>query len=411
MHKKQQHIYVGVDLHKQQHVAVVINCWNERLATIQFDNKPSAYPSLLELVNRYVQEGITPVFGLEDIGGFGRALAIFLKDQGQMVKEVNTTLSSAKRKAHPNVKKNDAWDAECVAKVLLDELERLPDANPQDRYWAIAQLVGRRNHIVQGLVSVKNQLHVQLSYHYPSYRKFFTAIDGKTALAFWETYPAPHLLENVTSEQLREFLVKPSNYACSTKHTEKILAFVLEDGDTKRSFQEYRNFLIQSHVREIQERQKELDKIDEHLHVLMKGMGLQLHTMHGIEMVTAAAFVAEIGDIQRFSHPDKLARAAGVAPVHFSTGGNGKDKKSRQGNRALHALFYSLAVRQIQVTKGTKKPLNPIFYEFYQRKIKEGKSKVQAIICVMRRLVNIIYGMMKHKTAYRVPVLSQEKVG
>jgi len=47
-----------------------------------------------------------------------------------------------------------------------------------------------------------------------------------------------------------------------------------------------------------------------------------------------------------------------------------------------------------------KKTNQPIFYEYYQRKINEGKTKTQALVCIMRRLVNIIFGMMKTK---RVP--------
>ncbi|GBG07984.1 putative IS110 family transposase [Paenibacillus agaridevorans] len=44
---------------------------------------------------------------------------------------------------------------------------------------------------------------------------------------------------------------------------------------------------------------------------------------------------------------------------------------------------------------------NPLFYEFYGRKLAEGKTKKQALIYVMRRVVNIIYSMMKNKTEYR----------
>jgi hypothetical protein len=40
---------------------------------------------------------------------------------------------------------------------------------------------------------------------------------------------------------------------------------------------------------------------------------------------------------------------------------------------------------------------NPLFYEFYQRKLSEGKMKEQVLICIMKRLVNIIYSMMKNK--------------
>jgi hypothetical protein len=63
-------------------------------------------------------------------------------------------------------------------------------------------------------------------------------------------------------------------------------------------------------------------------------------------------------------------------------------------------LFYFLAVSMVSVsTKG--KPYNPIFRAYFLRKVSEGKTKSQALVCIMRRLVNIVYGMMKNKTEYR----------
>ncbi|ULO05661.1 transposase [Paenibacillus sp. 19GGS1-52] len=68
------------------------------------------------------------------------------------------------------------------------------------------------------------------------------------------------------------------------------------------------------------------------------------------------------------------ARFAGIAPILFSSGGKGKNQASGQGNRVLNSIFHNLAVQQIQVAKGiNKKQRNPLFYEFYQRKIAEGK--------------------------------------
>lgn len=84
-------------------------------------------------------------------------------------------------------------------------------------------------------------------------------------------------------------------------------------------------------------------------------------------------------------------------------GGKETYHKSQQGNRNLHHIFYNLAVQQVQVSKGSKTPRNPAFYEYYQKKQSEGKTNKQSLISIMRRLVNIIYGMMKNKTAYVMP--------
>lgn len=410
MHNRQNYLYVGVDLHKEHHTAVIINCWQEKLGEIQFDNKPSAFSKFLLEVETYVSAGITVVFGLEDVGGYGRALAKYLVDHEQVVKEVNPALSFLERKSHVTTQKSDSWDAECVARRLINKLNQLPDAKPNDLFWSIQQLVSRRNALVKAQRALKNQLHIQLNHHYPSYKKFFSELDGKTALAFWQQYPSPFCLEGANIKQLTAFLLDVSNNTCSVKKASDILKLVKEDGQTMKEYQETRDFLVRSIVRDIEFKKKEMKYIERELKRLVNLLDYQLETMPGIELVTASALIAEIGDVRRFPNANKLARFAGIAPVYFGSGGKGKTHKSKQGNRALHALFYNLAVQQVQVAKGSKLPRNPVFHAYYQKKLKEGKTKGQALVCIMRRLVNIVYGMMKYKTAYELPVVEEKEV-
>jgi transposase len=408
--RRDKHIYIGIDLHKFQHTAVILDCWFEKLGEVTFENKPSAFPSLLEYVNGFLTEDITPVFGLEDVGGYGRDLALYLKEKGHIVKFVNSSLSNAERNSYAMTQKHDSWDAQCVANVLIRQLPYLPDAIPSDMYWMIAQLVGRRNALVKSQTALKNQLHLQLSFHYPSYKKFFSKVDGQTALAFWERYPSPAHLKGETVESLRTFLLKASHKSCSIRKAKQILSLIQADGEIKREYQTTSDFIIQSMVRDIRFKKQEIKKVDKELKALIKPLGMQLETMPGINTVTASAFIAEIGDIHRFSHSDKLARYAGIAPVRMGSGGKETIQKSKQGNRELYNIFYNLAVQQIHICKGSKTPRNPVFYEYYQKKLAEGKTKQQALICIMRRLVNIIYGMMKNKTAYIVPDIPNSKV-
>lgn len=401
-HYKQTYIYVGMDLHKAQHTAVIINCWNERLGEIQIENKPSAFDELMKFVKKHTPKGLTPVYGLEDTGGNGRSIAVHLVENKQIVKEVNSALSYSERMSNATTQKSDSWDAFCIAKVLLARLNELPDANPQDIYWTLGQVVARLNSIVKHAAMLKNQLHQQLSYHYPSYKKFFCDIDGKAALAFWEKYPAPHHLALVGAEELDESLRKASHNTCSTRKAAAILELVKEDGATKRNLQEQRDFLVVNMVHDMRRSRELIKEIEEQLRHLLAMTDYKLESKDGISTVTAAELIAEIGDINRFANADKLACFAGIAPKFFGSGGKGKHEASGQGNRVLNCIFHNLAVQQIQVAKGSnKKQRNPLMYEFYQRKLVEGKTKKQALICVMRRLVNIIYSMMKNKTEYR----------
>lgn len=124
--------------------------------------------------------------------------------------------------------------------------------------------------------------------------------------------------------------------------------------------------------------------------------------MPEIDLVTAANILAEIGNIERFPNAKKLAKFAGIAPVNFSFAGKGKDVCPKQGNCRLQAIFYFLAIQMVQVSPGGV-PRNPAFREYFLKKLKEGKSKPQALICIARRLVNIVCGMLKNHTEYREP--------
>jgi transposase len=247
-----KYIFVGVDLHKRHHTAVIMNFYNEKLGEVKFNNTPATFPELLAEVKKYLKKGMTPVYGLEDTGGYGRSLAVFLKEKRLTVKEVNPAMASEHRKKRASVEKNDSWDAECVARVLKDEFYRLPDAHPMDIYWAIGQLVTARRGLVKDCTSHIRRLHQHLGYAYPSYGKFFSEVEGKTALAFWNKYPAPHHLVNVTVDELAAFLREYSNNGLSTKKAECILSLIAKDGIEPLEFQSSHDVNMQSTVATIQ---------------------------------------------------------------------------------------------------------------------------------------------------------------
>lgn len=404
MHKKQNNIYIGLDLHKLTHTAVIINCWNEKLGEITFKNIPDEFIKLIFEVTKHNKENLTPVFGLENAGSYGRKLAVYLLEKGYMVKDINPALSSMQRKSAPTTKKNDSFDALCVVRVLLDRLDELPDARNQDLFWTHTQLVNKRESLLDSIIVLKNQLQEQLSHAYSSSKKYFTLIDTNTALTFWDNYPSPRHLENVNVDDLAGQLRKTSHNNCSTKKAQHILDMVAkEKNNVVTEYQAQRDFIVKSIIRDMRQRKEELQTVNAEIKEIMKHMGYKLETMPGIDNVYAAKLIAEIGDIKRFPNADKLARYAGIAPVCFSSAGKGRDHKSKQGNRKLDGIFHFLAVQMIQTAAKSRIPRNPVFLAYYKKKISEGKTKQQALVCIKRRLVNIIYGMLKNKTEYIAP--------
>ncbi|HEX3029389.1 MAG TPA: transposase, partial [Clostridia bacterium] len=167
-----------------------------------------------------------------------------------------------------------------------------------------------------------------------------------------------------------------------------------------KDYQSERDFIVKNIVKEIRHNKELIVEIDDELRKLLPLTGYKLQTMPGIDLVTEAQLISEIGDINRFPDSDKLARFMGLAPVQFSSAGKGKDERCRNGNRALNAMFHFLAIQMVAISPSGK-PRHPVFREYFEQKVQEGKNKPQALVCVARRLVRIIYGMMKTKTEYR----------
>lgn len=100
------------------------------------------------------------------------------------MKDVNPALSYAYRKSVPQYKKNDSYDAQCVARVAINELNKLPDAMSEDMYWTLSQLVNRRANLKTHHIRLKNQLHEQVCVAYPSYKQFFRILADQQHFIF-----------------------------------------------------------------------------------------------------------------------------------------------------------------------------------------------------------------------------------
>jgi len=408
-HPKMYYTYVGVDSHKNTHTAVFINCFFEKIGELNFRNYPSDFETFLKRAQAHKPEGGTLMFGMEDCASFGLMLTKFLVNKGQSVKHVNALLVARERKNRNISEKSDAIDAECAARVLLSKFGELPEAKPDDTYWVLRSLVARRLLLVRHRSATKNYLHSLLIHQYPNYRDYFENIDCKTSLAFLERYPSPATLVDTTADELAAFLEIPSNNRFSVPKAKEILANL---PDISVQFQEVRDSVVQSAVRQVAFCAKEIDRIEESLTVFLKNFNCTLSSMAGIDTVTAAQLRSCIGDINRFATPAKLARYAGIAPVNYGSGKKDLQFANHRGNRELNSIFFWLAVRLSIPLGGNRHIVNSFFYHYYNRKLSEGKTKRQALKCVERRLVNIIWTMLTNSEEYvNPPVLELSKDG
>lgn len=119
-----------------------------------------------------------------------------------------------------------------------------------------------------------------------------------------------------------------------------------------------------------------------------------LQSIPGIGPVCAAALVAYIGDIDRFSSPKKLVAYIGLdCRVHESgTSVHGKGFLTKRGNPMLRSLLFNAAF--------VARRYNPALQAFFEKKRKEGKHYTSAMCAVERKLVHLIHAVWKRGTPF-----------
>ncbi len=125
-------------------------------------------------------------------------------------------------------------------------------------------------------------------------------------------------------------------------------------------------------------------------------------SMPGIGPLLGAEFLAATaGDRSRFSTPDRLASLAGVAPVPRDSGQvSGNLRRPRRYHRGLQRVFYTSALISIRSCEESRR--------FYERKRAEGKRRIQAVLALARRRVNVLWALIRDGKNYEhaLPVTS-----
>ena len=119
-----------------------------------------------------------------------------------------------------------------------------------------------------------------------------------------------------------------------------------------------------------------------------------LASIPGIGKATIAAILSELDDLKRFKHVRELVAFIGLAPKEALSGSpiKGKPRLCKTGNARLRKALYMPALVSIRY--------NPLMIAFYQRLKEKGKNGKVIVCAVMRKLVHVIFGVLKSGKKY-----------
>lgn len=141
-------------------------------------------------------------------------------------------------------------------------------------------------------------------------------------------------------------------------------------------------------IEEIEEVKK---KIHDHINQYpdLREKSKLLETIPGVGKATISQVLAFIGNVEDFKNAKQLAAFVGLNPKQRQSGTSvsGRTRLSKIGNSNLRKAFYMPAI--------VAKKHNPIMKKFSDHLEKVGKPRMLIIGAVMRKLVHIIYGVLK----------------
>lgn len=121
----------------------------------------------------------------------------------------------------------------------------------------------------------------------------------------------------------------------------------------------------------------------------LKTKGDLLRSIPGIGEATIAAILAELALFEKCDRVQRVVAFIGLAPKEFTSGSSikGKPRLSKMGSARMRKALYMPALVAMQY--------NPIIIRFAERLRKNGKNGKVIVCAVMRKLVHIIFGVLK----------------
>ena len=346
-------LYVGVDVHKDTHTAVGLSPFGEKLFEMTIGNYQKDFATLAKKVES-AKGSLSPYFGLEDCHGYGERLAAYIGERYPLV-QVSSVLVERDRQNQTHPEKSDSLDGQGGAEVMIRKIDALPVytlTEETKKAKQLKELSLDREYLVEERTRLKNHLHMLLHRIWNTeYRTVFKDPFSLKALKHW----------------LR---ARPS---CDP--------FLLRVMRRKA-----KRLVVLFH---------EVNELEKEMQTLLDHGGYTIQTASGCGVAVAAAIVGEVGDIARFKSPGSLAKYAGCAPSECSSGKTKRFRKTKGGNRRLNCAFHRMALSQISRSGNDKARA------YFKRKVSEGKNKSQALVCLRRQMVPIVWMMLKYKTEYR----------
>ena len=387
-------IVVGIDVAKDKHDCFIMNSEGEVLFNaFVIQNNREGFDSLYEKICLVADDFTKVKVGLEATGHYSYNILGYLLDKGLPTYVINPLHTNLYRKSLSLRKtKTDKVDARTIAAMLLSDVNLKSYSNTLYHNEELKSLTRYRFDKVKERAKLKTSVARLVNILFPELEKLVSTLHIASVYELLSQYPSAKKIAYAHLTKLTNLLSTASKGRYGKEKAEEIrnVAKISIGSDMPAKSLELKHT-----IKLIREIDAEIEEIEFHIEIIMDEINSPILTIPGIGYRMGAMIIAEIGDFDNFSSPDKILAYAGLSPSTYQSGQltSSYSHMEKRGSRYLrYALF-----------NATKFVCNwdDTFAEYLAKKRSEGKHYNVAISHACKKLVRVIYHLETTGESYR----------
>jgi transposase len=389
-------LIVTVDISKDKHFGYWRCPDGTDVKPFSFPNSGTGFSELWERIFRAkeIHHLDEIVFGYESTGPYGEALVHFMKARGVRLVQVNPMHTKRVKELQGNSpNKTDQKDPKIIADII--ELgHALTVVIPAGPAAELRRLTQARERSTERLTALANQLQSLLAIIFPEFLQVVKNVRTATAQYLLKHCPTPQNLVACGLDNLTRTMRKVSR----GKLKEDRAKALYEAAKSTIGVVEGRASILletQAILAAMEAAEGLTERLEKEMSLHLKQIpySKSLLSLKGIGEVTAAGLIGEVGDFRKFSTLGEIMKLAGLDLFEISSGKNqGMRRISKRGRPLLRKLLYFAALNAVR--KGG------VMEHQYKQYIDRGMVKTKALIAVARKLLRIIFAIVRDDSVY-----------
>ena len=404
---------VGIDVSSEFSIVAMLEPDGSLIRKpFRIEHNPSGFHKLLEILRKEEERlNRKPIYFVESTGIFHLPLFFFLRSNDLEGFVLNPLSVHSTRNFDLRKVKNDAKDAEAIARLAKYQDVKL-SLVPEPQILALRMMAREYFSLSDMLTEMKNRLCTDLYLLFPGYLDVFSNPFGKASLALLRRCPSPRDILSADRSSLSEMISQCSRKGLdwANKKVDKLLEISSLAQSMPSDFSVL-SMKIHFHLDGIENLQNSLKGIESKLREMVDSSDFPekirkrielLDNMPGVGFMTAVTLIAEIGDFDMFKSPKAFTAFFGLDPSVNQSGKFTGDRNriSKRGTRFGRRVLFTVALSSIRTTRNGD-AINPVLRDYYAKKCVNKKKKV-ALVAVMHKLLHYIFAVLRDEKSFEI---------